>query len=109
MESHCTFIYYCFYRTILLELLCILPQLENTTGWVKVACFNPGIINGTTEGGFEIYNFPLLISSTTPGSSKVEVSPNCSNSPSAIFRKIRRIILPLRVFGKPDTNWILSG
>ena len=52
----------------------------------------------------QLYNAPSLISSTTAGSSKVEVSPKLLVSPSAIFLKIRRIILPERVFGKPDTN-----
>ena len=46
---------------------------------------------------------------TTPGSSKVEVSPKLATSPSAIFLKMRRMILPLRVFGSPVTNCILSG
>ena len=44
------------------------------------------------------------ISSTTNGSNNVDVSPKFETSPSAILRKIRRIILPERVFGKPDTN-----
>ncbi len=52
---------------------------------------------------------PALISSTTEGSSSVEVSPRASVSPSATLRKILRMILPERVLGSPDTIWILSG
>jgi hypothetical protein len=39
----------------------------------------------------------------------VVVSPRLLISPSAILRRILRMILPLRVFGRPLTNWILSG
>ena len=52
---------------------------------------------------------PPLISSTTAGSSSVLVSPNAFSSFSATFRSILRMIFPLRVFGRPLTNWILSG
>jgi hypothetical protein len=52
---------------------------------------------------------PRIISSTTPGSSKVDVSPRLVASPSPILRRIRRMILPERVFGRPATIWILSG
>ena len=58
---------------------------------------------------FCFYNFPFLISSTISGFKSVEVSPKLEKSPSAIFRKMRRIILPERVLGKPETNWILSN
>ena len=44
-----------------------------------------------------------IISSTTAGSNRVEVSPKLSVCPSAIFRSILRIILPERVLGKPET------
>lgn len=44
------------------------------------------------------------ISSTTNGSNSVDVSPKFETSPSAILRKMRRMIFPERVFGKPDTN-----
>ncbi len=50
------------------------------------------------------YKAPCIISATTVGSSKVEVSPKLEVSPSAILRKMRRIILPERVLGKPRTN-----
>lgn len=43
-------------------------------------------------------------SSTTAGSANVEVSPNSSTSPAAIWRRIRRMILPDRVFGKPGAS-----
>jgi hypothetical protein len=47
---------------------------------------------------------PFTMSSTTEGSRSVEVSPMLFISPSAILRKIRRIILPDLVLGKPATN-----
>lgn len=51
-----------------------------------------------------IYNAPLIIESTTPGSNNVDVSPKLVVSPSATLRKIRRMILPERVLGRPVTN-----
>ena len=50
------------------------------------------------------YNAPLIIESTTPGSNNVDVSPKLPNSPSATLRRMRRMILPERVLGKPETN-----
>src|SRR3546814_18095678 len=47
--------------------------------------------------------------STTDGSASVVVSPKLLVSPSAIFRRIRRMILPERVLGRPGENWIVSG
>src|SRR6185312_941473 len=47
---------------------------------------------------------PSLISSTTVGSINVLVSPKLAVSPSAILRRILRIILPERVLGNPLTN-----
>ena len=38
---------------------------------------------------------------TTEGSANVEVSPRSSTSPAATLRRIRRIILPDRVLGRP--------
>src|SRR3546814_16531115 len=55
------------------------------------------------------FSAPSLISSTTAGSSSVVISPTLDVSPSAILRRIRRMILPDRGFGRPLTNWILSG
>ena len=46
----------------------------------------------------------FLISSTISGFNKVDVSPKLEKSPSAIFRKILRIILPDLVLGNPLTN-----
>ena len=43
-------------------------------------------------------------SSTTPGSARVEVSPRLPNSLSAILRRMRRMIFPERVFGRPGAN-----
>ena len=48
-------------------------------------------------------------SSTTAGSASVEVSPSWSCSLAAIFRRIRRMILPERVLGRPGAHWIRSG
>src|SRR5690606_18611885 len=48
-------------------------------------------------------------SSTTAGSASVEVSPSEPKSSSAILRRMRRMILPERVLGRPGENWILSG
>ncbi|MEY3646981.1 MAG: hypothetical protein RL127_1689 [Bacteroidota bacterium] len=50
------------------------------------------------------YCAPAIIESTTLGSNRVDVSPKLPNSPSATLRKIRRIIFPERVLGKPVTN-----
>ena len=41
---------------------------------------------------------------TTSGSASVEVSPKLSVSFAAILRRIRRMILPLRVFGRPGAH-----
>ena len=41
--------------------------------------------------------------STTVASAKVETSPNLSSSPATIFRKMRRIILPLRVYDNKNS------
>ena len=38
---------------------------------------------------------------TTLGSANVEVSPNSSSCPAAIFLSTRRMIFPLLVFGRP--------
>jgi hypothetical protein len=51
----------------------------------------------------------LTRSSTTAGSASVEVSPRLPNSSSAILRRMRRMILPERVFGRLGENWIKSG
>ena len=41
---------------------------------------------------------------TTAGSASVEMSPRCSCSSAAILRRIRRMILPERVFGSPGAH-----
>ncbi len=51
----------------------------------------------------------LIISSTTDGSARVDMSPRSSNSLAAILRKMRRIIFPERVFGRAGANRIASG
>lgn len=50
---------------------------------------------------------PLWVSikcCTTPGSASVEISPSPSYSPVAILRKMRRMILPERVLGRPGAH-----
>ena len=51
-----------------------------------------------------IYCAPLIISSTTSGFNKVEVSPKLEVSFSATFLKILLMILPERVLGNPWHN-----
>jgi len=41
---------------------------------------------------------------TTPGSARVEISPRPSYSAVAILRRIRRMIFPERVFGRPGAH-----
>ena len=55
---------------------------------------------------FSNYLFSRLSisSSTTDGSARVEVSPISSRSLAATLRRIRRIILPERVFGSPGAH-----
>ena len=50
------------------------------------------------------YCFPFTNASTTCGSAKVETSPIWSVWFSAILRRMRRMILPERVFGRPGAN-----
>ena len=45
----------------------------------------------------------FTISSTTEGSESVEMSPNWSDWFDAIFLRMRRMIFPDRVLGKPGT------
>jgi hypothetical protein len=42
-------------------------------------------------------------------SASVVVSLRLLKSSPAILRRMRRMILPERVFGRPDENWIMSG
>jgi ferredoxin--NADP+ reductase len=44
-----------------------------------------------------------------PDRPAVEVSPSCSGAFSAILRRMRRMILPERVFGRPGAHWMKSG
>ena len=43
------------------------------------------------------------------GSASVDVSPKPSVAPSAILRRMRRMILPERVLGSAGVKWIFSG
>ena len=45
------------------------------------------------------------MSATTAGSAKVEMSPKSSGRLEAIWRRMRRIIFPERVFGRPDVTY----
>src|SRR5262249_41195849 len=45
----------------------------------------------------------------TVGSARVETSPSGSCSLAAILRRILRMILPLRVFGRLGAHWMRSG
>src|SRR5688572_7455513 len=53
--------------------------------------------------------FPYTTLFRSLGSASVEVSPRFPTSFSAILRKIRRMILPLRVFGSAGANCSTSG
>ena len=53
--------------------------------------------------------FSLTSTSTTEGSARVEMSPRASNSSAAILRRMRRMILPERVLGRPGAQWMTSG
>ena len=53
-----------------------------------------------TGGNHRDYSRSLTKLSTTEGSAKVVVSPNSPMAPAAIFRRILRMILPLRVLGR---------
>src|SRR3546814_4977811 len=63
------------------------------------------------NGRWEDYLFfrPSISPSTRLGSASVDVSPSDPKSFSAILRKIRRMILPERVLGRPGVRWIWSG
>lgn len=55
----------------------------------------------------DIYQDPLrcaIRASTTEGSASVEVSPKSANSFTAILRKMRRMTLPERVFGRASAH-----
>ena len=57
-----------------------------------------------------LIDFILLIkTSTMLGSANALTSPKLSISPVTIFRRIRRIIFPLRVMGKLGVTTITSG
>ena len=47
----------------------------------------------------------FTMSATTAGSAKVEMSPKSSGRLEAIWRRMRRIIFPERVFGRPDVTY----
>jgi type IV secretory pathway TraG/TraD family ATPase VirD4 len=53
---------------------------------------------------FPYYDIPKIAEPSTPGSARVEMSPSCSCSSAAILRRMRRMILPERVFGSPGAH-----
>src|SRR5258708_14362907 len=57
----------------------------------------------------EFHCRPATSASTIVGSASVEMSPKPPVVPSAIFLKIRRMILPERVLGSAGVKWIFSG
>ena len=64
------------------------------------------------ERGIDHFDAPARFftrSSTTAGSARVVVSPRLPMSPSATLRRMRRMILPERVLGRPGAHWITSG
>lgn len=63
-----------------------------------------GVVKNSVVVPKKNYKRPCLISSTISGFKSVVVSPKLEKSPSAIFRKMRRIIFPERVLGNPFTN-----
>ena len=73
----------------------------------------PSVLTGSSRRAcwfFQaVYNLPFTSESTTDGSASVDVSPSWSISLCAIFRRMRRMILPLLVLGRPGANCSLSG
>src|SRR5947209_12722203 len=61
------------------------------------------------EGQRQLHCRPASSESTIVGSARVDVSPKPSVAPSAIFLRMRRMILPERVLGSAAVKWILSG
>src|SRR5207245_11508697 len=51
----------------------------------------------------------LTRSSNTYESAIDDETPRQETSPSAILRRMRRMILPERVLGRPGANWMMSG
>src|SRR3954451_2259847 len=93
-----------------------LLRREPVKGWVRgiegVGHRIPGQIWYAPRSPRPAYWLALRLSmrsSTTLGSARVEVSPRLPNSFSAILRRMRRMILPERVLGRPGANWITSG
>src|SRR5579862_5755602 len=69
----------------------------------------PAFAGHDIEGSYAFFTALRTRSSTTLGSASVVVSPRFDVSPSAILRRMRRMILPERVLGRPGANWITSG
>src|SRR5690606_24173721 len=62
-----------------------------------------------SERSFQRFTRFAIHWSTTAGSASVVVSPMFSSSLAAILRRMRRMILPERVLGRPGANWMISG
>ena len=91
------------------SLVIVIAAIASTGG--LLFGFDTGVISGAlpflkeswdlTTGQQEIVTTAVLVGAVL--GSRVEVSPKLSFSPEAIFRNIRRIILPDLVFGNPGT------
>src|SRR5512140_3324312 len=55
------------------------------------------------------YSLFFTRSATTEGSASVLVSPRLLTSFAATFLRMRRMIFPLRLLGRPSAHWIFSG
>ena len=58
---------------------------------------------GVTSPGYR-FKRSFTSTGTTSGSASVEMSPSWSCSLAAILRRMRRMILPERVFGRPGAH-----
>ena len=72
---------------------------KNSTG-LKAACAGLGSDSSAKRRERDLHWRPATSASTIVGSARVDVSPKPSVAPSAILRRMRRMILPERVFGQ---------
>src|SRR5438270_4680795 len=92
-----------------LEIVVGVRATGEEAGNVELARWGGG--GGATEQGRrgKVHWRPATSASTMVGSASVEVSPRPSLAPSAILRRMRRMILPDRVLGSAGVKWIFSG
>ncbi len=80
--------------------------------WAEKSCLNPVTPFQPADSPAHAMACPnqpifarfLMMSSTTAGSARVDVSPSWSMSLLATLRRMRRMILPDLVLGKPGAN-----